>query len=241
MPESLAKRLKAIEASHTPEQLMELGGALLRELGIVAFSYTHLPPFGVGTLQIMVPINSQDFAPDFVKLYGEKEWYRIDPFIKHAMRTSSIVKWSEVERLEGSAPELQEFFQAVASMVRGDGLSVPTYGPNNANGYFALATGIDIFEFTAETLNDIQSICNALHVRYCRWAAKQREMCGLSSREIEAMKHVVRGMKASEIAKKMEVSPHTVNTYLRRSFEKLEVTDRVSASMRFLALGYQFQ
>ena len=240
MPERMVDRLTAIEACTSPSKLLELGEALLRELGIVAYSYVHLPPFGVDKLQITVPVGSRNFTPEFMKIYGEKQWFRIDPFIKHAMRSSSVVKWSTIERLEENNPQLREFFDTMAATVKGDGLSVAAYGPNNSNGYFAMATGLDVIDFPKESLTSIQTVCQALHVRYCQLAARQREICGLSPREIEVMKLVVRGQKSADIAKKMDVSTHTVNTYLKRAFEKLDVTDRVSAAMQFLALGYLY-
>lgn len=79
------------------------------------------------------------------------------------------------------------------------------------------------------------------HVKYCILAAAERDKCNLSAREIETMMHVVSGLTTTEIASEMSVSAHTVNTYLRRIFEKFDVKDRVSAAMRFLALGFANQ
>ena len=60
----------------------------------------------------------------------------------------------------------------------------------------------------------------------------------LSGRELEAINMIARGKSNPEVAEAMSVSGNTINTLLKRIFEKLDVSDRVSAVMRAYALGY---
>ena len=60
----------------------------------------------------------------------------------------------------------------------------------------------------------------------------------LSGRELEAINMIARGKSNPEVATAMSVSVNTINTLLKRIFEKLDVSDRVSAVMRAYALGY---
>lgn len=51
----------------------------------------------------------------------------------------------------------------------------------------------------------------------------------LSVREMEVLKHVSLGRSLVEIAQIMQISHHTVKTYLRRVYEKLEVNSKLQA------------
>ena len=59
----------------------------------------------------------------------------------------------------------------------------------------------------------------------------------LSKREKEILKLVAKGRTNGEIAEMLHLSANTVHTYVKRCFEKLDVSDRVSAALRGLALG----
>jgi len=53
---------------------------------------------------------------------------------------------------------------------------------------------------------------------------------GLSSREIETALLLVQGLRQQDIAKRLSLSPKTVNTHKTRLFEKLGVADNVALS-----------
>ena len=63
------------------------------------------------------------------------------------------------------------------------------------------------------------------------------ETVSLSEREAQILGYVVRGLSNQMIAAKLNISANTVDTYVRRCFEKLDVHDRVTAGLRGLALG----
>lgn len=58
---------------------------------------------------------------------------------------------------------------------------------------------------------------------------------GLTERELEVLRHCVRGLTKKEIATVMELSQHTVDSHLRNIYQKLHVNNRagaVAAAMR---------
>jgi DNA-binding NarL/FixJ family response regulator len=59
----------------------------------------------------------------------------------------------------------------------------------------------------------------------------------LSQREQEVLELVVKGFTFNEIAKLLELSPHTVGTFVRRIYRKLEVRSRGEAVFEALQLG----
>ncbi len=59
----------------------------------------------------------------------------------------------------------------------------------------------------------------------------------LSARQKEILSWVALGKSNSVIASILEISPHTVDTHLRRAFERLGTTDRTVAAIRGIEAG----
>lgn len=59
----------------------------------------------------------------------------------------------------------------------------------------------------------------------------------LSAREFEILNLVAKGFRFSEIAEMLGVSPHTVRTYVRRVYDKLEVNSKGAAVYEAVNLG----
>ena len=59
----------------------------------------------------------------------------------------------------------------------------------------------------------------------------------LSEREREVLLWMSRGKSGSDIAAILAISPETVRTYIRRIYDKLDVADRVAATVKGLKLG----
>ncbi|WP_068318462.1 helix-turn-helix transcriptional regulator [Aliiruegeria sabulilitoris] len=59
----------------------------------------------------------------------------------------------------------------------------------------------------------------------------------LSERETEVMTWVAEGKSNSVIATILGISPHTVDTHLRRAFQKLDTTSRTVAAVRAVQGG----
>jgi DNA-binding NarL/FixJ family response regulator len=59
----------------------------------------------------------------------------------------------------------------------------------------------------------------------------------LSQREQEVLELVVKGFTFHEIAGLLSLSPHTVGTFVRRIYRKLEVRSRGEAVFEALQLG----
>jgi DNA-binding NarL/FixJ family response regulator len=56
----------------------------------------------------------------------------------------------------------------------------------------------------------------------------------LSDREREVLDHISRGRVKKEIADRLKLSPHTVDNYIRRIYEKLQVSSRAEATAKYL-------
>jgi DNA-binding NarL/FixJ family response regulator len=70
-----------------------------------------------------------------------------------------------------------------------------------------------------------------------RKAAAEEVEHALSPREEEVLKLVTQGYRYKEIADKLNISVPSVNTYIRRTYEKLHVCCRAEAVARFTSLS----
>ena len=71
---------------------------------------------------------------------------------------------------------------------------------------------------------------------FSKLAPKQADY-GLSERERQILQRMVRGLIKKEIADELALSTHTVDTYLRRIYEKLQVNTRTGAVAKALKEG----
>lgn len=71
---------------------------------------------------------------------------------------------------------------------------------------------------------------------FSRFAPKQADY-GLSQREKETLELMVKGFIRKEIADRLQLSPHTIDTYLRGVYRKLEVNTQTGAVAKALKEG----
>ena len=62
-----------------------------------------------------------------------------------------------------------------------------------------------------------------------------RDNLGLSPRQAEIIRHILRGASDREIAEGMEISVSTVRTYLNRLFHKFHLNDRLKLALHVVA------
>jgi DNA-binding NarL/FixJ family response regulator len=60
-------------------------------------------------------------------------------------------------------------------------------------------------------------------------ASSTKQQVNLSARERQVLEYITKGFTSEEIAKLIEVSRHTVQTFVRRIYSKLEVSSRAEA------------
>jgi DNA-binding CsgD family transcriptional regulator len=87
-------------------------------------------------------------------------------------------------------------------------------------------------------LTRLHFTAQAAHLRICRMFADEAGLeRQLSAREKEILQWVARGKSNTVIATILEISAATADTYMRRIYEKLDVSDRTSAAVKGVGLG----
>lgn len=207
-------------------------------LGVKRISYHHLPPFGAEDRTNSLTVLSYGFPVSWMERYKNQEYAKLDPIPRRALHSGQAFYWSEALQKTKATSEEQAYFDDVQAAEVGDGLAIPVFGPHGRNAYVGLGSGLPERGFSEETALALQIMSQIAHLRYCELlAAEAGTEIVLSPRERDVLLWMSRGKSNAVIADILDVSPNTVDTYVRRLFKKLEVADRVTASLRGIALG----
>lgn len=228
-----------IERAETPEAIWALCTAFFRAHGIPRVTYHHLPPVGAPDGGA-VRFRAEGFPEDLVALYVSGRMWRDNPALRHSLRAKSSEPfyWSEVAELPEMSDRSRAFFDAIAAAGLADGLGVEVFGPNGRNGYCGLGLCASQIPLPPEEVHDLHWACQFAHLRYCDMlAAAAGAPPELSPREHEVLGWVARGKSNASIGEILGISGHTVDAHLRRIFLKLDVGDRISATLRGLGVG----
>lgn len=212
--------------------------AALGVFGVDRLSYHHHPPVGALDYQPDSTIVAHGFPEHWVQTYKSNRYYFIDPILKSARSATEPFWWSDLRKSKTLRPTESDYLTALFNAVPGDGLAVPVYGPNGRNGYCGLGFSTGKLSLSDAEIARLQLICIEGHLRYCKLTDKERERIGLSPREIETVRLMAKGLTNSDIADEMGVKLSTVRTNVQRLFDKLDVHDRTTATLRALSLGY---
>ena len=210
----------------------------LHGFGAVMFSYHHLPPPGAVDYSSALTVIAHGFPTDWVNRYIKEQMYRHDPITRLAMDVSEPFWWSEAGNAGAISADEQAYLDTLAAAQLGDGLAIPVFGPNGRNGYCGVGFGKQATGLSYADIKQVQWVCQLGHQRYCDLLKMQfPDGEHLTGRETEILEWVAKGKSNSVIAEIIGISPHTVDTYMRRIYLKFGVADRVTAALRGLAIG----
>ncbi len=118
----------------------------------------------------------------------------------------------------------------------GAAMIVPVFGPGLRHGFVAM----DFKRACPPPVScarQLQVGAQVLHQFYVRLLrARETDMPALSAREREVLGWLVHGKSNAEIATILGLSAHTVDTLMRRLYEKLDCNDRTTAAV--MAVGH---
>jgi len=206
--------------------------------GVRMMSYHHLPPPGASDYEHDISVAAHGFPDDWVRRYVDNRWWSVDPIPAMAAESAHPKWWHEARSLDELSPEALAYLDQLDAENLGFGLAVPVYGPCGRDGYWGIGFGHERPDLTDAEVSRIHWACQIGHLCYCRLlSACPNANVRLSPRESEILDWVARGKSNAVIADIIGISANTVDTYVRRIFVKLHVSDRVTAALRGLALG----
>lgn len=213
---------------HEPANLWPLVLEFSRRSGVCTLNYQHFNTFGGAHVQILTHGYPDGWAEDYI----EKARYRDDPIPELAAQLDRPFLWSQVGSLTAISTEQKTYLEELRRWHVGDGLAIQVYGPGLRNGYIGLGFAKDAAPIDSPIILGLQVAAQAAHQRYCEMSLNhQGPRYDLSKREREVLAWIARGKSNAMISDILNISPHTVDTHLRRVYDKLGVTDRTSAAI----------
>lgn len=183
-------------------------------------------------------IVAHGFPREWVETYVDDHLYEIDPIPALAQRRADPFLWSQTAELTKLVAEQAEFLARTQPARRGDGVAIQVFGPKMRHGYVGMGFGGTPRHVSAAQLAEYQLVAQLLHLRLCRMIEDRNPSdVALTGRESEILGWMAKGKSKSVIAEILGISPHTVDTLVRRLFRKLDVYDRTSAILKGINLG----
>jgi LuxR family transcriptional regulator/LuxR family quorum-sensing system transcriptional regulator CciR len=233
--DDLGSFLKAVAEAHSPEVLWHTSVVFFKSRNIPLVSYHLVGPGASDTNPVLA---TTGFRKDWVCQYIEEELFRVDPIPELALATTKPFFWHDIEHLRPLLREQRNFMRISKGSGVGDGIAMQVFGPNLRNGYVGLGFGGARRIVTPTGLAELQFACQAAHLRYCALCDDvQATRTSLAPREREILGLIARGKSNAVIADILGISHHTVDTYTRRIFDKLDVGDRTTAAIRGIGSG----
>lgn len=228
---------KACQAAQTRLDLEAVTVRFLVARGLKQMSYHHVAPPGVPPEDGQVPIYSYGFPEDWTKRYFDEKLYEIDPRERLSQARTQPFRWLDIMGSSELTPQESRFMQILEKEGLGNGWAIPVFGPHGRNGYCSLGYGpkADVPEDGEVMI--LSLVCHQFHWRYCDLHPVPETPARLSHREAETLRLLAKGLSNTQVAAIMGVSVSTVDTNVRRCFQKLGVNDRVSAVLKGIVEG----
>ncbi len=176
-----------------------------------------------------------------IDIYISHELYQVGPIFLEVKTTGRPVLWSDFLHSEKDYernPKLKEFIKLLGEHGYFNGITIPVFGVRNCFGHFSFTSATKKMSLEDPDLIILNHVCINLVRQYNR--IKQLEKTihpPLTPREKEVLSWVLKGKSNSVIAEIMEISEHTVNTYIKRSCKKLSASSKWSAGISAVLTG----
>ena len=183
-------------------------------------------------------IVSQGFTENWVCHYISDNLLKVDPRPALAATLSHPFFWSQAHLFDGLTVDNMSFLEELEMSGVGDGLALYVFGPKMRNAYVGLGFADEGAQPNAADVAEFHAVAQMAHLKYCAIVARHEERVPrLSRREQETLEWAARGKSNAAIAQILGISKHTVDTLMRRIYEKLGVADRTSAAIKAIGSG----
>lgn len=204
------------------------------KLGAVGIGVHPLKYLVLGETDTWVPIVTTypvNIEAAFAKLLAADE----QPF-RHTMAAGSPVHRLRLGELKDASPAFHSFLRALDCSGLVDGLIGTVVVKPGAGAFYTISFPEKRPDLSKSDIRECHLIFHEFYYHYLKHAKPSESK--LSPREKAVMSALVGGMSNIEISHELNITKATVDTYIRRSYEKLESNTRSEAVIKFLSLGY---
>lgn len=209
----------------------------LLDIGVKKMSYHFTPPFHSQTSERTI-IYATGFPEAWLRKYDDPAFRKSDPIPDIIMAQHDYMCWEDALDHCPDRERAEAFRQALEEYDIPPGIGIPLYGPGGRDAYSAYGIDRKFTEADRPLIRRIREISQSAHLRISHLIlAEINQGIKLSMRETEVLSWVIAAKSRNDIATILDLSVASVDTYLRRIFEKLQVNDRIKASLIALSQG----
>lgn len=177
------------------------------------------------------------FSREVKAAYIDEGWGGKDLGQACALAKGTPMTFFEIRDSNTGDAAYEAFYLRMREVGLGNGYSLPVFGPAGRNGCVNVGRAVSEQAIETAPVDDMHIFAQAAHMRLCQLLPDTQLEKPLSARELEILDWVARGKSNSVIADILNLSGATVDTYLRRIYDKLDVSDRTSAAVRGVGMG----
>ncbi len=180
------------------------------------------------------------YPPEWIALYGERRFDRVDPVLRGYRSGADVQAWSQAFRAARS-PDERAFMEVCEAFGLREGVTV---GLGGAGGYHSILAfwGKDLAQ-TARHRTIIEFVAPSWHGLLGRLSGSPagegpaQAARGLTPREAQMLYWVGFGKTTWEIARIVGITDRTVQFHLGNAMQKLNARNRAQAVAKAAALG----
>ncbi|MBD9356185.1 autoinducer binding domain-containing protein [Methylomonas albis] len=228
-------QLHALQTSDSEHQLFQTIAALGAELGFDYCAYG---------LRLALPLSK----PKIVKVsnypsawqaqYQAKNYCAVDPTVKHALRSSLPILWTD-----GLFASTAAFWEEARSFGLRYGWAQSMRDVPGATGMLTLARADEPLSETelADKAFKMAWLTQTAHIALSRRLLPKllpEADAKLSNREIAVLRWTADGKTSGEIANTMKITERTVNFHISNAATKLNASNKTAAAIKAAMLGF---
>ena len=226
--------LKDSNTAHTQEEVYQAFAKAVQRLGFDAHSYVLLNP-NQARNQPLHKIAFYNISEEIMDVYFGQDLEKIN-FVHNATRLSGQQSdWYDPSLIDNKI--FKDFLSELYTAGYRSGFTTPIYGLGSETALVNVGNYHSKADKNSEEAQILRMMSYHLHDRLKTLSNTQIDIIPLSPREQEVLQWIMAGKSDSVIGDIMGISSHTVDTYLRRCYKKLDVSNRVAAVVKALSLG----
>lgn len=186
-----------------------------------------------------VAVLSHGVPEEFIGSYVDLGMGRTDPVIRYAFSSRRPFNIDDLPQLMTLSREEKKVLDRIGQYGGVNVMLMPLFGSEAINGIMGVSGFTKYPNISDYNWDQIHAAVQAIHMHAVSLIPVTRMIAPnpLSERETEILKWVANGKSNSVISEILGISTGTVDTYLRRVFQKLEVADRTMAAVKGISLG----
>lgn len=229
--------ITALNACDTPAAIWRYALKIARKYGFRATIYACPPP------------HKRPTDPDTIIRYSglsttEFQKFAIDGLIGqgHLTTNNSLLKagafrWSDIANVTKQSKAFHKLKKDANILGIDDGWVFPVFGPQARNGIASYGKPVHQALMNKKIGGQFFIFAQMAHLRLCQLTSDLYNIeKPLSKREMQIIAWAAKGKSNSEIGTILGLSAGSIDSYMRRAFEKLGVHDRTSASVKAISM-----